>query len=94
MRDIERTIFMRSPRKIDQGDFEVLYFLNLFGVKYILNNELKYADTMKDKLELEKINIVNDEENSNPELKKKYDDIIKKIELETETTHELYESNE
>ena len=52
MRDIERTVFMRSPRKIDQGDFEVLYFLNLFGVKYILNNELKYAAFMKDKLEL------------------------------------------
>ena len=61
---------MRTSRKIENGDFEMLYFLNLFGLKYILNNEFKYAEYMKEKLESEGLD--SEEVGASQSMKMKY----------------------
>jgi hypothetical protein len=65
LQDIKKTLFLRTPRKIEEGDFEILYFLNLFGVKSILNKELKYAIYMKEKLDSAEIDAFDNHEIQN-----------------------------
>jgi len=36
--------------------------LNLFGIKYILNNELKYAAYMKEKMDIDEMDAEDDPE--------------------------------
>ena len=44
-------MFLRTPRSLENGDWDLLYMLNLFGVKHILNDEMKFGLYMKDRLE-------------------------------------------
>lgn len=55
LKDIDKTLFLRTSRKLDDNDFEVLYFLNLFGLKYILNDELGYAHYMQERMDLQQM---------------------------------------
>jgi hypothetical protein len=50
-------------RNLDTGDFQLLYFLNMFGVRYILNDEFQYGLYMNERLRKEKNAL--DETNSN-----------------------------
>ena len=92
IRDVQRTLFLRTCRKVEGGDFEVLYFLNLFGLKYILNDELQYATIMKDQLEGQQKDA--EERGAHPSLRAKYQQQVSKIKRETEATAKLYEENE
>jgi hypothetical protein len=40
---LDHNVFVRTPRSLKDGDWDLLYFLNLFGIKHILNDELKYG---------------------------------------------------
>ena len=44
-------MFLRTPRSLENGDWDLLYMLNLFGVKHILNEEMRFGLYMKDRLE-------------------------------------------
>ena len=70
----------------------MLYFLNLFGLKYILNSEFKYAVYMKEKLESEEVD--SEEVGASQSTKMKYQQVINTILRETESTVKLYEENE
>lgn len=47
---LQKTVFLRTIRILETGDFQLLYFLNLFGVRYILNDEFQYGLIMCDRL--------------------------------------------
>jgi len=51
--DQGQTLYVRTVRSIENGDFNFLYFLSLFGVKQILNEELSYAHYMNERLDSE-----------------------------------------
>ena len=63
-----KTVFIRTPRELDKanaGDFQLLYFLNLFGMKTIINDQLSYANFQNDRMDFYK--------DQQDEFKRKYD---------------------
>ena len=70
----------------------MLYFLNMFGLKYILNNEFKYAVYMKEKLESDELDTKG--VGASQSMKMKYQTQISTILRETESTVKLYEENQ
>jgi len=54
---VDSTVFVRTTRNLLAGDFQVLFMLNLFGAKNILNDQMQYAQLMYDKIEEEQIKI-------------------------------------
>jgi hypothetical protein len=48
---LDQNVFLRTPRSLENGDWDLLYTLNLFGLKHVLNDEFYYATYMKERLE-------------------------------------------
>ena len=48
---LDQNVFLRTPRNLHNGDWDLLYMLNMFGVKHILNDEMKFGIYMRDRLE-------------------------------------------
>ena len=52
----KKTLFMRSGRLFDEpGDFKLLFLLNLFGLKYILKDELAFTKIVHNKVHSRKL---------------------------------------
>lgn len=51
LKDQHRILFMRTNRFFEFGDFKMIYFLSLFGLKSILKNELEITKIMKTQMQ-------------------------------------------
>ena len=72
---LDQNVFLRTPRSLENGDWDLLYMLNLFGIKHILNEEMRFGLYMKDRLESDLL--TGCEKNDNEMLAKYYKHIDK-----------------